>query len=74
MFICNNCSETFYEYDTYNEYHPYGDGTAAETWAVCPYCSDTDFDEAKKCKRCGEYVAELDEGLCEYCHGDIYGE
>lgn len=74
MYICNNCGETFREYDTYTEHHPYGNGTAEEVWAICPYCGDNDFDEAKKCERCGEYVAELHDGLCDCCHGEMYGE
>ena len=72
MYICNNCGETFDEFETIEEHHPYGNGTAAEKWAVCPYCNDTDFDEAKKCERCGEYFAELNEGLCDCCHGEMY--
>lgn len=74
MFICNNCGEVFETPDTYEEHHPYGMGTAAERWAVCPHCEDTDFVEAKQCERCGELVAELQDGLCDVCYGDVYGE
>lgn len=74
MYICNNCGEAFEDYKTIEEHHPYGMGTAAEKWAVCPYCNDTDFDKAKQCDRCGELVAELEDGLCDCCYGDMYGE
>lgn len=74
MYICNNCEAVFETSAVYEEHHPYGMTSATEYFAVCPHCEDTDFDEAKKCERCGEYFAELDEGLCDCCHGDMYGE
>lgn len=73
MFICNNCGETFEEFAIIEEHHPYGMGYAVEEWSVCPYCKDNDIDEAKQCKRCSEYVAELHEGLCDVCYDDMYG-
>ena len=73
MYICNNCGEVFEQADIVEERHPYGETYATENWYVCPYCGDTSFDEAQKCERCGVYVAELDEGLCDCCHGDMYG-
>ena len=48
--------------------------SAVETWAVCPHCESTDFDEAVKCEKCGEFVAELENGLCDICHDDMYGD
>lgn len=74
MYICNNCGAVFSEPDTYEEHHPYGMGYAAEKWAVCPFCEETDYSEAKQCERCGEFAAELNNGLCECCYGDMYGE
>lgn len=74
MYICNNCESVFETPDVHEERHPYGDTYATEHWYVCPHCGDTDFDEAKKCERCGKYVAELDEGLCDCCYGEMYGE
>ena len=74
MYICNNCGEVFETPDTYKEHHPYGMTTASEEWAVCPSCGDNDFSEAKQCMLCGEYVAEIDLGLCDVCYGDMYGE
>ena len=74
MYICNNCGTVFETPDTHEEQHPYGMTSATEHWYVCPYCADTDFSEAKKCERCGEYVAELEDGLCDVCYGDMYGE
>lgn len=74
MFICNECGEVFEEPYIHKERHPYGMGYATEEFVVCPYCKDTDIDEAKRCERCGEWVAELDDGLCDVCAGDMYGE
>ena len=74
MYICNSCGAVFSTPDTHEDHHPYGMGTAAETWSVCPSCRDTDFDEAQKCERCGEYVAELEDDLCELCWDEMYGE
>lgn len=74
MYICSECEGVFEEPETYEEHHPYGMGTASETWYVCPYCQSTNYDEAKECTRCGEYVAELENGLCDACYGDMYGE
>ena len=72
MFICNECGELFEEPKIIEEHHPYGMGYATEEWAVCPHCKETDFQEAKQCSRCGEYVAELEDGLCDVCYGDMY--
>lgn len=74
MYICNKCEAVFETPDTYKEHHPYGMTSATEIFAVCPHCGDTDFDEAKRCEHCGEFVAELHEGLCDVCYGDMYGE
>lgn len=71
MYICNNCGATFEAPKTIEEHHPYGMSTAAETWAICPDCEDTNFSEAKQCERCGELVSELHNGLCDICHSDM---
>ena len=73
MYFCNNCERFFENGKVIEEHHPYGMTSATEYWAVCPYCEDTDFVEAKKCERCGEYVPELHDGLCDCCYGDVYG-
>lgn len=73
MFYCNICETVFDECKTVEEHHPYGMSYATEYFAVCPHCGDTDFVEAKKCERCGEYFGELEDGLCDVCHGDMYG-
>lgn len=74
MYICNNCGLVFEDCKIDRQFHPYGMGYAAEEFAVCPHCNDTDFDEAKQCEMCGEFVAELEDGLCDCCHGDMYGK
>lgn len=74
MYICNNCGKTFDDYKVIEEHHPYGMGYATEKWAVCPHCKDSNFSEAKECERCGELCAELQDGLCDVCYGDMYGE
>lgn len=73
MYICSNCEGVFDEPKTIIEHHPYGMGTAGETWSVCPYCNGAEFSEALQCERCGEYFEELQDGLCDCCYGDVYG-
>lgn len=73
MYICNNCGEVFEDCKIIEEHHPYGMGTATENWYVCPYCEDTSFSEAEQCEMCGEFVTELNDGLCDVCYGDMYG-
>ena len=74
MFYCEDCEAVFSEPDGEKDYHPYGMGYAAESYAVCPYCRSTDISEAKECERCGEYFGELYEGLCDVCYEDMYGK
>ena len=74
MYICEDCGEVFAEAKTIEERHPYGMTYATEYWAVCPYCESSNFEKAKQCERCGELVAELHDGLCDCCYGDMYGE
>lgn len=71
MFFCNNCGATFETAKTIEEHHPYGMSYVTEHWAVCPHCEDTDIQEAERCERCGEYVAQLDDGLCDICYIDM---
>ena len=71
MYICNECGEVFDEPKIIEEHHPYGMGYAVEEFAVCPYC-DGGFQEAEQCERCGEYVAELEDGLCDICYSEMY--
>jgi hypothetical protein len=73
MLICNECGEVFEEPKIIEEHHPYGMTYATEHWAVCPHCEETDFQEARQCTQCGEYVADLEEGLCEICYDEMYG-
>ena len=73
MFICVDCEAVFNEPTIVIETHglpcpPY------EHFAVCPHCKSTNIEEAKLCSRCDTYVLELEDGLCECCYGDLYGE
>ena len=38
-----------------------------------PICQDSDIQEAERCEECGQYVAELGDGLCEACYCGIEG-
>lgn len=74
MYICNECGEIFSDHKIVKDPRPYGEQIVHEEFGVCPHCNSDDWSEAEQCERCGEYVAELDEGLCDCCHGDMYGE
>jgi hypothetical protein len=81
MFICLDCGEDFYDFDTYDDPRPYGEQTVYETFAVCPNCKSDNFSEAVKCTRCEKIIAkedcEYDEHLnylCEDCYEELYGE
>ena len=74
MLICTDCGGTFETADIVQEHHPYGMGYAVEEIGVCPCCGSTEICQAVKCMFCGEWVEETDsEGLCKFCHDDIYG-
>ena len=73
MYICNECEEVFEEPKIIEEHHPYGMGFATEEWAVWPFCQDSDIQEAERCEECGQYVAELGDGLCEACYCGLEG-
>ena len=72
MYICNDCGAVFEECKVEYEFHPYGSGTAKEEWWYCPNCDSADFEEAKECKRCGEYFVSLTDGLCDLCYEEVY--
>lgn len=76
MWICDDCGAIFDDDDcvTITEWHPYGEGVAGEDWAACPHCQSTNMSKAKKCSRCGEWVAETREDLCDVCYEDMYDE
>ena len=71
MYICVECEKVFEEPKIIEEHHPYGDTYATEYFGVCPYCKG-DIQEAEECSRCGEWVFETEDGLCEICYGDLY--
>lgn len=76
MYICNECGAVFEDYKIIKDPRPYGMGEVYEEFAVCPHCKETDISEAKECERCGSIFAkdDLEDGLCEHCYGDLYGE
>lgn len=74
MYICNDCGEVFSDHKIIEDPRPYGMGYVNERFGVCPHCDSDDWSEAEQCTRCGEYFAELEDGLCDVCHGDMYGE
>ena len=74
MYICHECLGTFTEPDGYEEHHPYGMGYASEGFDCCPYCGSRNFDDAKRCDRCDEWVVETNDGLCDVCYEDMYGK
>ena len=73
MYICNECGEIFSDHKIIREPRPYGMGVAYEEFGVCPHCDSDDWSEAEQCERCGEYIAELEDDLCDECHGEMYG-
>ena len=74
MYICEDCGSVFDEPKIVYERHPYGMGYATEAFGICPHCKSSNFDTAKRCSRCDEYVAELHDELCDICYEDMYGE
>ncbi len=64
MFYCESCERIFDEPHNFNEYHPYGEGYAAEKWSVCPYCGSGSFVDATRCEVCGEWCGD---SLCKEC-------
>ena len=72
MYICNDCNHVFEDVKIITEHHPYGMGSAEERFYVCPNCDSTSFNKAERCSRCGEYVEELRDGLCDICYDDMF--
>lgn len=71
-FICEKCGEVFSECGTHEQSHPYGMGSATEYLPCCPNCESEDFEEAVKCKICGEWHIEGEfDDVCDNCAKDI---
>lgn len=71
-YICPNCGNTFNdgEQKVSREAMGYmGDELVYQDWSYCPYCGETGFEEAKKCRRCCEDFLEdyLTNGYCDDC-------
>ena len=83
-FICLNhrCGAVFEESDiieTEIDFHPYGEGYAAERGCVCPRCGSPEIAEAFQCSACGKYfpIEERrwhpteEKELCYDCYNDL---
>ena len=70
MYHCNECGREFETPGVYvnEEYYGY-----KEEMECCPHCSNREYDELKRCSRCGEIVpeSELTEGICPVCEKEI---
>lgn len=79
MFVCLDCGAEFEEPAVYYEDHgEYFGAPAREAFGACPCCGSTDYDEARRCDRCGEWTADgislIGGGyLCDICFDDMYG-
>ena len=76
MYRCENCGAEFETPKIIKESHPYGASYAYEEWYACPHCEDTDMIELHHCKDCYGWFAEseLEDGLCEECWKEEYGD
>lgn len=70
MYYCRNCKR---EFDVPQGYHEYYTESIAKWEEGCPDCKSTEYDELKRCSRCGEIVpeSELTEGMCPACEKEI---
>ena len=75
MHYCNHCGETFEETEEIRNY-PVDGCYDYETYYVCPCCKSGDYEDAFKCKICGEYHPESEEGdtedVCKSCEDKIF--
>ena len=69
MYICKECGEVFSEPSTYEESYPYGESYATQTFGCCPCCGEGNYEEAKRCPECDEWVTEDEayNGMCDNC-------
>ena len=80
MLKCVTCGEVFDTPETKSGYLcECGESSVYEDYGVCPNCESDDFEEARKCEICGEYMLadELFGDVCEDCiqqyENDIQG-
>lgn len=83
MYKCLECESVFDEdeiIETVIDYHPYGEGYAAEYGCTCPRCGSTEISEAFQCSRCDEYFpledecSPTDEPMCPDCADEAEDE
>lgn len=67
MFICK-CGELFDRPKVRED-----GGDKGEYFAYCPACGGVDYAEAKRCRRCGDWVSEyeIEQGYCDLCLSEI---
>lgn len=69
-YFCNQCGNTFYEPHQHIERHGFTEGPY-ETTNVCPYCGDTDYEEAFECDLCGQILPVSKKNIITADDGDI---
>lgn len=67
-YICNECGNTFCEPHQHIERHGFTSGPY-EVFNVCPYCGDTDYEEAFECDSCGQMVPVSQKNIVK-CNDD----
>ena len=68
-YICKDCGKVFDGDEIERRYESRGEFwgvPCSEEIAVCPRCGG-DFNEAKQCKICGEWIDDDDWDICEDC-------
>lgn len=70
MFYCNHCKEKF-EFPSKEKISHNEIDFGSETYDICPYCGDDDFEEMEVCEICKEY--KRPDVMCD-CTAYIFGE
>ena len=69
MYKCDTCGYETERLPTYEEHHPYGEGTATEitTDTDCPFCVGGELMPAVQCGHCGKWFVDDGNELCPSC-------
>lgn len=75
-FICKDCGSVFDEREMKTKVDWLTDDPRdKEEYVVCPECGSTEFEEARRCIRCGEpFIPDDYRGYCHDCQFEIYHE